>query len=50
MSIAKYIDRISIGQRGYCYIVDSKGGIVYHPQQQMLFSGIKKRIPTRFQK
>lgn len=41
MSIAKYIDRISIGQRGYCYIVDSKGGIVYHPQQ-MLFSGIKK--------
>ena len=42
MSIAKYIDRISIGQRGYCYIVDSKGGIVYHPQQQMLFSGIKK--------
>lgn len=49
MSIAKYIDRISIGQRGYCYIVDSKGGIVYHPQQQMLFSGIKKKIPTRFQ-
>ena len=42
ISIAKYIDKISIGQRGYCYIIDSKGGIVYHPQQQMLFSGIKK--------
>ena len=41
ISIAKYIDKISIGQRGYCYIIDSKGGIVYHPQQQMLFSGIK---------
>ena len=42
LSIAKYIDKISIGQRGYCYIIDSKGEIVYHPQQQMLFSGIKK--------
>ena len=42
ISIAKYIDKISIGQRGYCYIIDSKGGIVYHPQQQMLFSDIKK--------
>ena len=41
-SIAKYIDKISIGQRGYCYIIDSKGEIVYHPQQQMLFSGLKK--------
>lgn len=41
ITIAKYIDKISIGQRGYCYIIDSNGGIVYHPQQQMLFSGIK---------
>lgn len=50
ISIAKYIDKISIGQRGYCYIIDSKGGIVYHPQQQMLFPASKKRIPTKFQK
>lgn len=41
-SIAKYIDKVSIGQRGYCYIIDSKGKIIYHPQQQMLFSGLKK--------
>ncbi len=41
-SIAKYIDKVSIGQRGYCYIVNSKGEIIYHPQQQMLFSGLKK--------
>ena len=41
-SIAKYIDKVSIGQRGYCYIINSKGEIIYHPQQQMLFSGLKK--------
>lgn len=41
-SIAKYIDKVSIGQRGYCYIVNSKGQIIYHPQQQMLFSGLKE--------
>lgn len=39
--IATYIDNISIGQRGYCYIINSKGDVIYHPQQQMLFSGIK---------
>ena len=37
-SIAKYIDKVSIGQRGYCYIINSKGEIIYHPQQQILFS------------
>lgn len=41
-SIAKYIDKVSIGQRGYCYIINSKGEIIYHPQQQILFSGLKK--------
>lgn len=41
-SIAKYIDKVSIGQRGYCYIVNSRGQIIYHPQQQMLFSGLKE--------
>lgn len=41
-SIAKYIDKVSIGQRGYCYIVNSKVQIIYHPQQQMLFSGLKE--------
>lgn len=40
-AIAKYIDKVSIGQRGYCYIVNSTGDIIYHPQQQMIFSGLK---------
>lgn len=48
--IATYIDNISIGQRGYCYIINSKGDVVYHPQQQMLFSGIKKENTDRIAK
>ena len=39
--IAQYIDNISIGRHGYCFVTDSRGDIVYHPQQQLLFSGIK---------
>lgn len=39
--IAKYIDNVGVGRHGYCYIIDSDGNIVYHPQQQMIFSGLK---------
>lgn len=39
--IAKYIDNVGIGSHGYCYIIDNLGNVVYHPQQQMLFSGLK---------
>ncbi|MDD6214306.1 MAG: sensor histidine kinase [Firmicutes bacterium] len=39
--IANYIDSVGIANQGYCYIADSDGKIIYHPQQQMIFSGIK---------
>lgn len=39
--IAKYIDNVGIGPHGYCYIIDERGNIVYHPQQQLLYSGLK---------
>ena len=39
--IAKYIDSVGVGRQGYCFITNKNGDIVYHPQQQMLFSGIK---------
>lgn len=39
--IAKYIDNIGIGNHGYSYILDADGTIIYHPQQQLLFSGLK---------
>ena len=40
-SISSYISSVSIGQRGYCFLMDEEGNIVYHPQQQLLYSGLK---------
>lgn len=39
--IARYIDGIGIGRRGYCFILNGGGDIVYHAQQQLLAAGIK---------
>ena len=39
--MGRYIDDVGVGRQGYCYIVDSDGNIVYHPQQQLLFMGVK---------
>ena len=39
--ISDYVDNVGIGQHGYCFIADSKGEIIYHPQQQLLYSGLK---------
>jgi len=40
--IAKYVDEVGIGQHGYCFIMDKNGCIVYHPQQQLIYSGLKQ--------
>jgi two-component system sensor histidine kinase YesM len=32
---------IALGERGYIFIVDQNGDIVYHPQQQLLYGGLK---------
>ena len=40
-NISSYINNVGIGQHGYCFLTDTDGGIVYHPQQQLLYSGIK---------
>ncbi len=39
--ISDYVDNVGIGQHGYCFIADSNGEIIYHPQQQLLYSGLK---------
>ena len=39
--ISSYINNISIGQRGYCFLMDRMGNIMYHPQQQLLYAGLK---------
>lgn len=41
-SIAAYVDNVGIGQQGYCYVIDSNGDIIYHPQQQLIYAGLKE--------
>jgi len=40
-NIADYVDDVGIGQHGYCFIIDTDGNIIYHPQQQLIYSGLK---------
>lgn len=40
-SISNSINAVSIGQRGYCFLMDQQGNIVYHPQQQLIYAGLK---------
>ena len=32
---------ISLGSTGYIFILDNHGNIIYHPQQQLIYSGLK---------
>lgn len=47
-NIAKYVDGVGIGQHGYCYIADENGNIIYHPQQQLIYAGLKKENYTDY--
>ncbi|WP_229263678.1 cache domain-containing sensor histidine kinase [Cohnella cholangitidis] len=38
------VKEIRLGQRGYLFIVDSGGKIVYHPQQQLIYSNLKSEM------
>ena len=40
--IASYVDTVGVGNHGYCFIMDQDGTIIYHPQQQLIFAGLKK--------
>ena len=41
-SISELCSEISLGNKGYIYILDSMGNLIYHPQQQLLYSGLKE--------
>lgn len=41
-SILSYVDNVSIGQHGYCFVINNKGELVYHPKQQLIFAGVKE--------
>ena len=40
-TIEKMCNNVSLGKRGYIYIIDKSGNMVYHPQQQMIYAGLK---------
>lgn len=43
-AIQELCERISLGNKGYIYILDQSGAIVYHPQQQLIYSGMKQEL------
>ena len=43
-AIQDLCERISLGNKGYIYILDQSGAIVYHPQQQLIYSGMKQEL------
>ena len=43
-SIRELCEKISLGNKGYIYILDRDGRIVYHPQQQLIYSGMKTEL------
>lgn len=40
-SISSLCEEISLGSKGYIFIIDENGNIVYHPKQQLLYSGVQ---------
>lgn len=36
-AISGLCDQSTVGTKGYAFIMDAKGNIVYHPQQQQLY-------------
>ncbi|MCD7746658.1 MAG: sensor histidine kinase [Lachnospiraceae bacterium] len=40
-SISRLCEDNSTGSGGYVYIMDADGGMIYHPQQQLLYGGLK---------
>lgn len=41
------VNQISLGNRGYLFIVDAKGSIVYHPRQELIYSDLEQEYIDR---
>lgn len=41
-TISSLCSQVSLGEKGYLFVVDDKGNVIYHPKQQLLHSGLKK--------
>ena len=40
--ISDLCENNSMGDMGYIYILDEDGNVIYHPQQQLIYSGLKE--------
>lgn len=43
-SIEAICENAQLGKNGYIYLIDNHKNIIYHPQQQLLYSGIKTEL------
>lgn len=41
-AITSLCENVSLGQSGYVYLVDTEAELVYHPQQQLIYAGLKQ--------
>lgn len=41
-AITSLCENISLGESGYVYLVDTDTELVYHPQQQLIYAGLKE--------
>lgn len=49
--IDELLQRVGLGKKGYAYIIDLVGNIVYHPQQQLIYVGLKnenRSLPLKY--
>lgn len=49
--IDELCQRVGLGKKGYVYIIDLVGNIVYHPQQQLIYVGLKnenRALPLKY--
>lgn len=45
-TIQDLCENINLGKKGYVFILDEEGDILYHPRQQLLYSNLKKENIT----
>jgi len=41
-SITNLCQNISIGNKGYIFLIDANGEVIYHPKQQLIYTGLKR--------
>ncbi len=45
-SITNLCQNINIGNKGYLFLIDENGEIIYHPKQQLIYTGLRREKIT----